>query len=451
MSRSSSSPSVIEAESSTTCAIVMISAPHPAGLPGEGVDGQSPEELAGLLADALWFGCADASLRSYEAARPVGSSSTWVIGEREAHVRQRHFFACRRIRKQIRRGRRPEVVGKMASRGDDLRDLLWRLSHPKRLGPAVFVLLAALLLPRFLAPHSRMCHALRKLYDVPSEPLDPPEPWDSSILAVLGASSTSRPVLFTTTDTALGATPCVARWRDPAHLTRLGGESPLTAWRHNSSEFMLARGQEARFTRSRAITRVNLTLNEFFAAAGETQPLLYSVGPLSSTLGDALQHEAAGIQSALAVSDAPSDLADASSWPSSATNVWLGHGGVLATTHYDPSHNVVLQLAGAKTWLLWPPESISALRLHPATHPSRRQTRAPLVPAERPAGEEWGYEHAPALRVEMRAGDAIYVPPYWSHAVLATEASVSLSVISPSWIPAMCACHIPHPFSRPKP
>ena len=63
------------------CAIVMISAPQSAGLPGEDVDGQSPEELAGLLADALWFGCADASLRSYEAARPVGSSSTWVIGE----------------------------------------------------------------------------------------------------------------------------------------------------------------------------------------------------------------------------------------------------------------------------------------------------------------------------------------------------------------------------------
>ena len=80
------------------CAIDMISAPQSAGLPGEDVDGQSPEELAGLLADALWFGCADAPLRSYEAARPVGSSSTWVIGEREAHVRQRHFFACRRIR-----------------------------------------------------------------------------------------------------------------------------------------------------------------------------------------------------------------------------------------------------------------------------------------------------------------------------------------------------------------
>ena len=63
------------------CAIVMISAPQSAGLPGEDVDGQSPEELAGLLADALWFGCADAPLRSYEAARPVGSSSTWVIGE----------------------------------------------------------------------------------------------------------------------------------------------------------------------------------------------------------------------------------------------------------------------------------------------------------------------------------------------------------------------------------
>ena len=47
---------------------------------------------------------------------------------------------------------------------DDLRDWLWRLSHPRRLGPAVFMLLAALLLPRFFAPGTLLlCLATRAL------------------------------------------------------------------------------------------------------------------------------------------------------------------------------------------------------------------------------------------------------------------------------------------------
>ncbi len=37
----------------------------------------------------------------------------------------------------------------------------------------------------------------------------------------------------------------------------------------------------------------------------------------------------------------------------------------------------------------------------------------------------------PALRFNQ--GDLLYIPPYWAHAVLSVDASVSLAAFSASW------------------
>ena len=68
-------------------------------------------------------------------------------------------------------------------------------------------------------------------------------------------------------------------------------------------------------------------------------------------------------------------------WPPPSLNVWLGARGVLATPHYDPSHNVVVQLIGKKRWLLWPPAALPRIRLHPAPHPSHRWVEHAAHPA----------------------------------------------------------------------
>ena len=54
-------------------------------------------------------------------------------------------------------------------------------------------------------------------------------------------------------------------------------------------------------------------------------------------------------------------------------NVWLGTTNATATAHYDAMHNLVVQVAGHKRWLVAPPEDYvtrPALRLASLFHPA---------------------------------------------------------------------------------
>ena len=44
-----------------------------------------------------------------------------------------------------------------------------------------------------------------------------------------------------------------------------------------------------------------------------------------------------------------------------AVNFWLGDGGLRSALHYDPHDNLLVQLRGAKTLLLFPPKLSAAL------------------------------------------------------------------------------------------
>ena len=131
--------------------------------------------------------------------------------------------------------------------------------------------------------------------------------------------------------------------------------------------------------------------------------------------------------------------------------LWLGGGGVLARTHYDKGHNLFVQLVGRKRVLLWPPSELPALHLYPANHEAFRQSQVPLVreAAAATAGDAaappaaaalaarfplWDAERAATARLaELGPGDLLYIPPYWAHAVLSVDASVSLAAFSDSW------------------
>ncbi|MFG2739194.1 cupin domain-containing protein [Streptomyces chartreusis] len=70
-------------------------------------------------------------------------------------------------------------------------------------------------------------------------------------------------------------------------------------------------------------------------------------------------------------------------------------------THWDDHDVIVVQLEGAKRWRLYGPTRIN---------PLHRDTEAP----EPPAGE-------PVEEIVLRAGDMLYLPRGWWHAVAATE------------------------------
>ncbi len=70
-------------------------------------------------------------------------------------------------------------------------------------------------------------------------------------------------------------------------------------------------------------------------------------------------------------------------------------------THWDDHDVIVVQLEGAKRWRLYGPTRIN---------PLHRDTEAPEPPADEPVEE-----------AVLRAGDMLYLPRGWWHAVAATE------------------------------
>ena len=192
---------------------------------------------------------------------------------------------------------------------------------------ACLALCYALLLWKPASPRSAevaraVAAALRAVPAGPSLPVA--EPWTFASLAALASDPASKPTRFRIAGSALAAAPAVTRWRDTAHLVAHGGDASLLTWRQNEPEFVLARGQEARFERSRGLSQRNLSLAQFWAAAAagaaprpdraapKESALLYHFGPLGG-LGETLAAEGAGLAEFLAVSDAPSDLQVASS------------------------------------------------------------------------------------------------------------------------------------------
>ena len=134
--------------------------------------------------------------------------------------------------------------------------------------------------------------------------------------------------------------------------------------------------------------------------------------------------------------------------------LWLTSPGVFARTHYDKSHNVLCVLRGRKELVLWPPEELPSLHIYPAIHAAHRQSQ--LSPSRfqsvrdtlsegrtaEAAGVVGDYPLLDAAALlggrgaqsaKLGAGDCLYTPPYWAHAVFSPEASVALAAFSTSW------------------
>ena len=145
---------------------------------------------------------------------------------------------------------------------------------------------------------------------------------------------------------------------------------------------------------------------------------------------DALQPS--GLVRASAGTAAP-DSAEAAAPPTGrqgALQARIASPGAVTPLHYDSGANVVLQVTGYKTWILLPPSWLPRLQLYPKLHIRHRQSQLPLTDIELATiaeVEEGSAEVCQAnasaswrpLRVDMRPGDLLYIPPFWAHEVLA--------------------------------
>lgn len=104
--------------------------------------------------------------------------------------------------------------------------------------------------------------------------------------------------------------------------------------------------------------------------------------------------------------------------------MWLGPAGTVTPLHKDSSDNVAMQLFGVKAWTLFPVRDAPHLQLERVSSApgfsdfavSRIDLRHDAVPA-----------NTGPLRVEVSAGELLYIPAGWSHFVENVTASLMVN------------------------
>ena len=150
-------------------------------------------------------------------------------------------------------------------------------------------------------------------------------------------------------------------------------------------------------------------VSDFLAAARNGTTLLYCSLDLAS-LGESAVADVAPLSAFDLRAERPTPTRGV---------VWLGGGRPVTHAHYDTAHNLFVQILGRKRFHLWPPTN--SLPCYPSRHSLHRQSSLANPLATR------------HLEVILEEGDALYLPPFYTHHVEAlTNLSVSVAVWSES-------------------
>eukprot|EP00440_Ansanella_granifera_P026970 gb/GFBE01029290.1/.p1 GENE.gb/GFBE01029290.1/~~gb/GFBE01029290.1/.p1 ORF type:complete len:624 (+),score=113.26 gb/GFBE01029290.1/:1-1872(+) len=113
-------------------------------------------------------------------------------------------------------------------------------------------------------------------------------------------------------------------------------------------------------------------------------------------------------------------------------HTYFGCGGNTTCIHCDPSENLMLVVSGEKFLDLYPPWEASCM--HTTVKKFLNSLIPPFVdPDNMPKSvkENWpNYQHARPQRVHLKAGDMLYLPIFWWHAV---QGSIGRNMILNWW------------------
>lgn len=105
--------------------------------------------------------------------------------------------------------------------------------------------------------------------------------------------------------------------------------------------------------------------------------------------------------------------------------LWASAAGVVSALHFDLAHNLVVQLAGRKRFLL------ARRRQTPFLHPLGPLASIPngsALDLERPDPQRfWGLNHAAFLEVTLEPGEVLFLPAGVWHHVKSVEPSLSVN------------------------
>ena len=100
------------------------------------------------------------------------------------------------------------------------------------------------------------------------------------------------------------------------------------------------------------------------------------------------------------------------------------------SAHYDGHKNVILQLIGIKTWLLFEP-SVHIIETFPPGHPSVRHSAidfADPTPENKQYVENLVKMHG--RKITLEPGMVLVVPPFWTHFTISDTPNLSINWFS---------------------
>jgi hypothetical protein len=108
-------------------------------------------------------------------------------------------------------------------------------------------------------------------------------------------------------------------------------------------------------------------------------------------------------------------------------NLWVSTAGCVTLLHYDAKSNLLTQMQGTKEIILFPPSE------HRLMYPYAMHRTTFLHSRVNPEAVDEklfpGFPSHKRFMIELKAGDSLFIPPFWWHQVRSLDLSVSTSVL----------------------
>lgn len=109
-----------------------------------------------------------------------------------------------------------------------------------------------------------------------------------------------------------------------------------------------------------------------------------------------------------------------------ASGVWVGSEGVVTPLHHDAWTGLLLQMDGSKRVAMYSPADRVNLSFVSPFQPTDRWSSLPARSAEADVATHPRLANAIRHETRLDPGEALFIPPYWSHEVEALEANISI-------------------------